>query len=131
MMKELRLQYPIPVMARVLTVSASGYHRWVKRPPSKIKQQDGRLEAEIRAAHTRGRKSYGPERIQDDLSKHGIAIGVHTIKRIRKTCGIKCVQTKKFKCTTDSYHFAFMENFAGYPGACPGVSGKVFHEDSI
>jgi putative transposase len=91
-------------MARVLTVSASGYHRWVKRPPSKRKQQDGRLEAEIRAAHTRGRKSYGPERIQDDLSKHGIAIGVHTIKRIRKTCGIKCVQTKKFKCTTDSNH---------------------------
>jgi transposase InsO family protein len=104
MMKELRLQYPVPLMSEILGVSASGYYAWLTRPPSKRAQEETRLEVEIRAAHKRTRQSFGPERLQHDLAANGIKVGVCRIKRIRKKLGICCKQKKKFKATTDSSH---------------------------
>ena len=104
MIKELRLQYPVPLMCRVLEVSASGYYACLSRPQSKRAKEDIRLEVEIKAAHKRTRQICGPERLQKDLSAHGVSVGVCRIKRIRKTLGIRCKQTKKFKATTDSKH---------------------------
>jgi len=104
MMTEMRLHYPVPVMSRVLDVSASGYYAWLQRPPSKRAREEVRLEVEIRAAHKRTRQTCGPERLQRDLSEHGIQVGICRIKRIRKKLGIRCKQKKKFKATTDSTH---------------------------
>jgi len=103
-MKDMRLQYPIPPMSRVLEVSASGYYAWLHRPLSRHAQEEARLEVEIKAAHKRTRQTYGPERLQHDLEAHGIQAGVCRIKRIRKKLGIRCKQKKKFKVTTDSKH---------------------------
>jgi transposase InsO family protein len=63
-----------------------------------------RLELEIKAAHTRTRQTYGPERLQHDLAEHGIQVGICRIKRIRKKLGLHCKQKRKFKVTTDSRH---------------------------
>jgi len=104
MMKEMRLQYPIPYMSRVFNVSASGYYAWLDRPLSKRAQEEARLEVEIRAAHKRTRQSCGPERLQKDLAENGVQVGVCRIKRIRKKLAIRCKQKKKFKATTDSKH---------------------------
>jgi len=103
-MKEMRLRYSIPQMCGVLGVSASGYYRWLNRKPSKRAQEEGRLEAEINAAHQRTRETFGPERLQRDLAEHGVKAGVCRIRRIRKKLGIRCIQKKKFKATTDSKH---------------------------
>src|SRR3989337_1472354 len=103
-MKEMRRQYSVPLMSRVLDVSASGYYAWLERPLSDRAQENARLEVEIKAAHTRTRQTCGPERLQHDLAEHGIQIGVCRIKRIRKKLGIRCKQTKKYTVTTDSRH---------------------------
>ena len=104
MINSLRLQYPLPVLCRVLAVSASGYHAWFKRPPSRRAQEEARLEVEIKAAHRRTRETYGPERLQEDLAAHGVKAGIHRIKRLRKKLGLRCRQKKRFKVTTDSKH---------------------------
>ena len=104
MMRELRLDYPVVLLRRVLSVSASGYYAWVDRPLSKRAREELRLELEIRAADRRTRQTYGPERLQCDLAEHGVRVGVCRIKRIRKKLGILCMQKKKFKATTDSKH---------------------------
>ncbi|TAN40688.1 MAG: IS3 family transposase [Nitrospirae bacterium] len=103
-MRDMRLQYPIPVMSRVLSVSTSGYYAWLKRPLSKRAKEEARLEVEIIAAHNRTRQTYGPERLQHELAAHGVRAGVCRIKRIRRKLGIRCKQAKKFKVTTDSKH---------------------------
>ncbi len=103
-MKEMRLTYSIPGMCRFLKVSASGYYKWLKSPPSKRTREEGRLELEIKAAHKRTRETCGPERLQEDLAAHGVKVGVLRIRRIRKKLGIRCKQVKKFKATTDSRH---------------------------
>ena len=103
-MKDMRLEYSIPLMGRIFGVSASGYYTWLDRPLSKRAKEEERLEVEIKAAHKRTRQTYGPERLQRDLAEHGIRAGVCRIKRIRKKLGIRCKQKKKFKATTDSKH---------------------------
>jgi putative transposase len=114
MMRELRLDYPIPLLRCVLSVSASGYYAWVDRPLSQRAREELRLELEIKAADQRTRQTYGPERLQYDLAEHGVRVGVCRIKRIRKKLGIRCKQKRKFKATTDSKHkLPVAENLLG------------------
>lgn len=103
-MKELRLKYPVPLLRRVLSVSASGYYAWIDRPLSKWAREEARLEVEIKAADKRTRQTYGAERLQHDLAEHNVRVGICRIKRIRKKLGIRCKQKRKFKATTDSRH---------------------------
>ena len=114
MMKELRLKYLVPLMGRIMSVSASGYYAWLYRPPSKHAREEMRLEVEIKAAHKRTRETYGPERLQHDLAEHGVQVGICRIKRIRKKLGLRCKQKRKFKATTDSKHkLPVAENLLG------------------
>ncbi len=104
MMQQLRLKYPVPAMSRMMNVSASGYYAWQDRPLSKHDMEEMRLEIEIKAAHKRTRQTYGPERLQQDLDKHSVKVGICRIKRIRKKLGLSCKQKRKFKATTCSNH---------------------------
>jgi transposase InsO family protein len=113
-MKELRLDYPLAFVRRVLSVSASGYYAWVDRPLSKWAQEEARLEVEIRAAHKRGRQVCGAEKLKYDLAEYGIQVGICRVKRIRRKLGIRCKQKRKFKATTDSKHtLPVAENILG------------------
>ena len=103
-MRQMRLRYPIPLMKRIMDVSASGFYSWLERPPSQQAQEEGRLEVEIRAAHKRTRQTYGAERLQHELAKQGVKVGICRIKRIRRKLGLRCKQKRKFKATTDSRH---------------------------
>lgn len=104
MITELRSEHAVPLLCRILSVSTSGYYAWLKRPDSPRQKEETRLVIEIKAAHKRNRQTYGPERLQSDLAEHGIHVGVHRIKRIRREHGIRCKQVKKFKATTNSNH---------------------------
>ena len=103
-MKEMRLNYPVHLLKRVLSVSAGGYYDWLDRPLSKWAREESRLEVEIRAADKRTRQVYGAEKLQHDLAAHGIRVGICRIKRIRRKLGIHCKQKRKFKATTNSRH---------------------------
>jgi transposase InsO family protein len=103
-MKEMRLNYPVHLLKRVLSVSAGGYYDWLDRPLSKWAIEETRLEVEIRAADRRTRHVYGAEKLQHDLAEHGIQVGICRIKRIRRKLGIGCKQKRKFKATTNSKH---------------------------
>lgn len=102
--EQMRQDYPVPPMSRLLGVSVSGYYAWRKRTPSKRARQEARLETEVLAAHQRTRESFGPERLQKPLEEHGVCVGVHRIKRLRRKLGLRCRQKRKFKATTNSKH---------------------------
>ncbi len=113
-MKELRLNYPVLLLKRVLNVSAGGYYAWLDRPLSKWAREESRLEVEIRAADKRTRQVYGAEKLKHDLAEHGIMVGICRIKRIRRKLGIRCKQKRKFKATTNSKHtLPVAENILG------------------
>ncbi|MBF0466176.1 MAG: transposase [Nitrospirae bacterium] len=66
------------------------------------------VEIEIRAAHNRTRQTYGSERLQRDLSEHGLNIGICCIKRIRKKPGIRSKQKRRFKATRPTQGIRFL-----------------------
>jgi transposase InsO family protein len=87
-----------------MEVSVSGYYKWLKRKPSKREMEDNRLEINIKAAHQRGRGTYGTLRIKDELAGEGIEAGRDRIRRLRKKLGLTSKNKKKYKATTDSNH---------------------------
>lgn len=58
----------------------------------------------IRAVHIKSLGTYGSVRISDELYDMGVKVGKYRISRLRKDMSIRCVQTKKYKATTDSAH---------------------------
>lgn len=106
MIKELRQEYPVRVLCRVLEVSTSGYHAWLTRAPSARAQQRARLKLAAQAAHARTRQTYGARRLQQGLAADGFVASLGTDKRVRRELGLRCVQQKnRFRVTTtDSRH---------------------------
>jgi hypothetical protein len=74
--------YPIATMCRVLGVSSSGYHAWVKRCPSQRAETDAVLIAAIRAAHTASRGTYGAPRVHAELAAKGIRVDCKRVARL-------------------------------------------------
>jgi len=103
-MRQMRLHYPIQLMSRILRVAASGFYAWTNRPLSEWAKEEMRLELAIKAADRRTRQTYGAERLQRELVKDGIRVGICRIKRIKRKLGLRCKQKRKFKATTDSRH---------------------------
>ena len=105
MIDQLRKQHPVAKLCALLDVAKSGYQAWSMGkvvPPRKL--EDMRLLVAIKAAHQRGRGTYGPKKIQTELADQGVAAGLNRIKRLRKLHSIRCTHKKKFKVTTDSKH---------------------------
>jgi len=103
-MKAYRRVYPVYLMARVLEVSRGGFYAWLSRRPSRREIRDSVLKALIESAHKRSRGTYGPRRLQDELAAENQSVGRDHISRLRKEMGLKCIQHKRFKVTTDSKH---------------------------
>jgi putative transposase len=92
--------YPIATMCRVLGVSSSGYHAWVKRRPSQRAERDAVLIAAIRAAHTASRGTYGAPRVHAELAAKGIRVGCRRVARLMTQAGLAGVCRRKFVTTT-------------------------------
>ena len=106
MIKELRREYPVRVLCRVLEVSTSGYHAWLRRVPAERARARERLKLAALAAHARTRQTYGARRLQRELAADGFVASLGTIRRVRRELGLCCVQRKRrFRvATTDSRH---------------------------
>ncbi len=103
-MNQLRLQYPVEVLARVIGISRSGYYARQGRRPSPRAKSDALFKPMILKAHKEGRSTYGSTRIQQELAEQGVHVGRDRIHRLRKELGLRCIQNKKFKATTNSAH---------------------------
>jgi putative transposase len=102
---QLRNEHPVSRLCALLDVAKSGYQAWSAGKVSpRRKLEDMRLLVAIRAAHQRGRGTYGPKKILDELADQGIVAGLNRIRRLRTLHGIRCTHKKKFRVTTDSKH---------------------------
>ena len=77
---------------------------WVSRSPSRREVEDAIIKPLIQAAHKLSRQTYGPRRLCVELAAEGHRVGRDRIARLRKALGLKCIQHKKFKATTNSKH---------------------------
>ena len=67
-----RETFKVGRMCRLLNVSRSGYHAWLRRPESYRNRENRSLEAKIRVLHATSHGIYGAIRIHRDLITDGI-----------------------------------------------------------
>ncbi len=93
----------LTMFCRMLDVSRSGYYDWVERS-AQPDPDTVALDVAARAAHVRGRESYGPKRLRAELAEMGYTLSLAAIKRLRKRLSLRCRQKRRFVRTTDSNH---------------------------
>ena len=96
--------WPVNLMCGVLEVSRSGYYHWTKRGPSRRALLNRKLDRRIREIFARHRQCYGVPRITDELHDEGIECSENRVARRMRALGLRAIQAKKFKVTTDSNH---------------------------
>ena len=91
-------------MCQVLSVSRSGFYDWLDREPSQRKLENDKLKLEIAKIYWQHRGRYGSPRIHRELLKNGHKCNIKRVVRLMSVMGLKAIQKKKFKKTTDSNH---------------------------
>ena len=96
--------WPINLMCQTLHVSTSGYYSWYRRPESSQSQLNRVLDGQIQQIYTEHKQRYGVLRITDELKDRGFHCSKNRVARRMQKLGLKGIQAKKFKQTTDSTH---------------------------
>jgi transposase InsO family protein len=96
--------FPTAAMCRALSVSASGYYAWKRRPPGARAKDDAQLAVEITAAHKRSRGTYGSPRVHAELQAKGTRVGRKRVERLMREKGLQARRKRRFCHTTDSKH---------------------------
>lgn len=81
--------WPVRVMCRVMTVSASGYYDWAARAPSQLSQTNAHLTTRIRESYAASDKTYGSPRVWRDLHDWGEACSENRVARLMSAAQLK------------------------------------------
>jgi putative transposase len=102
--EEQRTQHSVRRMCVLLEVSAAGFYEWRGRSPSARARANESLRAEIVKVHAESRRTYGRPRVHAELLARGHHVSSKRVGRLMKNAGIKGVQPRRFRKTTDSGH---------------------------
>ena len=102
--KRNRSRYPVKKMCRILKVSGSGFHKWLKREENPS-FSDAALKVHIKTIHKKSRETYGYLRITKSLRSMGFIINKKKVSRLMREMDISGLQTRRFRPkTTLSQH---------------------------
>lgn len=98
-------------MCKVFKISKSAYYSWRRRFPSNLDNENRMLTFEIRRIHHESKATYGSPRITEEMKKRGFNVSRPRVARLMQKAGIRAVNKRKFKATTDSKHnYPVVEN---------------------
>lgn len=98
--KEHRKDYPIGIMCRLLSVSRSGYHLWIKRKLSAREFENRRLLEVIVFHYKKSKRTYGLPRILAAIRRQGLNVNKKRVARLMRENNIKAKTKRRFKVTT-------------------------------
>jgi putative transposase len=95
-----RAQFPISLLCRVLGVSRSGFHAWLRRAPCDRALADAWLGEQVQAIHAESRQTYGARRVHAALRHRGVRVGRKRVERLMRQLGLSGLVPKKRGQTT-------------------------------
>ncbi len=111
---ENRKEFRLGKMCKILEVSRSGYHKYVRRKMTQKRLDDQYLLEQIEKIYHNYRGVYGSPRIYKELRKQGFKCNRKRVVRIMRTHGIRAKTKRKYKVTTNSEHnYPVAENIVG------------------
>jgi len=81
--------WPVAWLCEALGVSRSGFHAWLRRPPSRRARSDEVLLAKVRASFIASDRTYGARRVWHDVLAEGISCGLHRIERLMRAQALR------------------------------------------
>jgi putative transposase len=97
-------RFAVRRMARLLTVSASGYYAYVKRCAAAVltprQQRRADLEVKITQAHKDSGGTYGSPRVTAELRDQGEVVSAKTVAKVMAGIGIEGISPRTFKVRT-------------------------------
>ena len=100
-MKANQATFPVRVMSRLLSVSASGFYAWVSRPPSARAVEDIGLTALVHAIQRRSGGAYGAPSIHAELADdYHRRVGKKRVARLMRAAGLHGLQARRCVTTT-------------------------------
>jgi putative transposase len=94
---EERSHHSVSRLARVLGVTAAGYHAWRKRVPCARRLEDERLKGRIAHHFEASHGTYGAPRLLDDLADEGIRVSRKRVARLMRELGIAGISGREGK----------------------------------
>lgn len=89
-------------MARLLSVSRSGYYAWIERPESVRECQKVELTEQIQEIQRQMHHRYGAPRVTRELARRGRVVGHNRVARILRDKGLGARPKRRFRVTTKS-----------------------------
>lgn len=112
-------------MCSLMDVSSSGYYAWKNRKPCQRQLDDMIVLAHIRTQFALSNETYGAPRMHVELHEEGLTAGRHRIARLMRDNGLKALQKRRFKKTTDSNHGGLIAaNLLDQDFSCDGPDEK-------
>jgi putative transposase len=112
-------------MCALMDVSVSGFYAWKSREPSKRQLDDMVLLAHIRSQFASSHETYGAPRMHVELREDGLDVGRHRVARLMRDNGLKALQKRRYKKTTDSCHGGLVAaNLLDQDFTCDGPDQK-------
>lgn len=99
-----RRDFRIGKMCKILGVTRSGYHNYLKNRYSKRKLENRMILELINQIWKNSRYTYGYRRVHAELRSQGIYLNRKRVLRLMKKNNIKAKKKKKYKRTTNSNH---------------------------
>ena len=99
-MRAHRAIFPLAAMCRVLGLSTSGYHGWLRRPPSARARRDAELKGGILTKWIESGGIYGCPRIHAALLAGGERVSRKRVARLMRELGIEGVTRRRFRTGT-------------------------------
>ena len=112
-------------ICRMLDVSASGFYAWRSRSPSKRQFDDMVLLAHVRTQFAISNETYGSPRMHTKHVEEGLTVGRHRVARLMRDNGLRALQKRRYKETTDSGHGGpVVANLLDWDFVCDGPDRK-------
>jgi putative transposase len=102
----------VATQCRLLGVSVSGYHKYVRQGLRTPEATEPELTEQVQQVFCKNRKAYGSRRMRAALKQQGHTVGRHKLRRVMRELGLICrPKRKRAPQTTDSKHnLAVAEN---------------------
>ena len=95
-----RADHGVATMCRVLGISASGYHAWLRRGASARSRRDDELSARLAAIHRDSHGTYGVSYIHAELAEEGERVARKRVARLMRAHELRGVSRRRWTRTT-------------------------------
>ena len=101
---ESRSGFKLGKMCKLLEVSRSGYHKYLRSQMNERRIENMLIAEEIKRIYKDKHGRYGSPRIHEEMRKGGKRINKKRIARLMRINNIRAITKRKYKATTNSSH---------------------------